>query len=192
MSAPNTHSTHSHSEKVCPWWLCLTFDNSLRWLIHNPERILAGLVQQDQTALDLGCGMGYFSIPLARLVGPEGVVICIDLQAQMLAGVRRCAERAGVADRIRLCQAETDHLELTETADFALAFWMLHEVPDQLAFLAEVRAWLKPDGRLLVVEPRIHVDGAAFARSAELARSTGLEPLAYPAVALSRAVLFGA
>ena len=154
MSTDRTSSHHARSGSVCPWWLCPTFDNPLRRLIHNPNRILAGLVQPGQTALDLGCGMGYFSIPLARLVGSEGKVICVDLQEQMLAGVRRRAERTGVADRIRLHRAGTDGLGLTETVDFALAFWMLHEVPDQAAFLAEVRACLKPGSHLLIVEPR--------------------------------------
>jgi SAM-dependent methyltransferase len=192
MSVPDTQSSHSHSDNVCPWWLCPTFDNPLRRLIHNPERILAGWVQPGETALDLGCGMGYFSIPLARLVGPEGKVICVDLQEQMLAGVRRRAERAGVENRIRLHRAGNDGIGLAETADFALAFWMLHEVPDQAAFLAEVRACLKPGGRLLVAEPRLHVGGAEFERSVEVARSAGLEIFAHPAVALSRAVLFQA
>jgi ubiquinone/menaquinone biosynthesis C-methylase UbiE len=190
MSTDHAPSLRSRSGNVCPWWLCPTFDNPLRRLIHNPDRILARLVQPGQTALDLGCGMGYFSIPLARLVGPEGKVICVDRQEQMLAGVRRRAERAGLADRIRLHRAGTDGLGLTETADFALAFWMLHEVPDQAAFLAEVRACLRPGGRLLVAEPRIHVGSAAFARSVEAARGTGLAPIARPAVALSRAALF--
>jgi len=134
--------------------------------------------------------MGYFSIPLARLVGAGGKVICVDLQERMLAGVRRRAERADVVDRIRLHPAGMDGLGLTETADFALAFWMLHEVPDQAAFLAEVRACLRPGGRLMVAEPRIHVGSAAFERSVEVARSIGLEPIARPAVALSRAALF--
>ena len=192
MSTDHAPSLHSRSGNVCPWWLCPTFDNPLRRLIQNPDRILAGLVQPGETALDLGCGMGYLSIPLARLVGPGGKVICVDLQEQMLAGVRRRAERAGVADRIRLHRAGTDSLELEETADFALAFWMLHEVPAQAVFLAEVIACLKPSGRLLVVEPRLHVGGAAFERSVEVARSIGLEPIASPTVALSRAVLFHA
>jgi ubiquinone/menaquinone biosynthesis C-methylase UbiE len=110
----------------------------------------------------------------------------------MLAGVRRRAERAGVADRIRLHPAGSGRIGLDETVDFALAFWMLHEVPNQPAFLAEVRACLKPGGRLLVVEPRIHVSETAFERSVEVARSVGLETGARPAVALSRAVLFNA
>ena len=68
---------------------------------------------------------------------------------------------------------------------------MLHEVPDQTAFLAEVRACLKPGGRLLIVEPRLHVGGAAFERSVEIACGAGLLPVTRPAVAVSRAVLFG-
>jgi ubiquinone/menaquinone biosynthesis C-methylase UbiE len=192
MSTQHTHSAGQPAGNVCPWWLCATFDNPLRRLIHNPERILAGLVQPGATVLDLGCGMGYFSIPLARLVGPGGKVICVDLQEQMLAGVRRRAERTGVADRIRLHRAGTDGLGLTETVDFALAFWMLHEVPDQAAFLAEVRACLKPGSRLLIVEPRAHVSAAALERSVEAAHRAGLLPIGRPDVALSRAALFGA
>jgi hypothetical protein len=67
---------------------------------------------------------------------------------------------------------------------------MLHEVTDQAAFLAEVRACFKPGGRLLIVEPRIHVGSAAFQRSVEVARSIGWEPIGRPAIALSRAKLF--
>jgi SAM-dependent methyltransferase len=192
MSTLHTHSAGPPAGNVCPWWLCATFDNPLRRLIHNPDRILAGLVRPGETALDIGCGMGYFSIPLARLVGPGGKVVCVDLQEQMLAGVRRRAERADVADRLRLHQAEADGLGVDVTADFALAFWMLHEVPDQAVFLAEVIACLKPSGLLLVVEPRLHVGGAAFERSVAIAREVGLLPVARPAVALSRAVLFSA
>ena len=82
-------------------------------------------------------------------------------------------------------------LGVDETADFALAFWMLHEVPDQAAFLAEVLACLRPGGRLLVVEPRVHVGGSTFERSvSDRLRGAGLLPVARPVVALSRAVLF--
>jgi ubiquinone/menaquinone biosynthesis C-methylase UbiE len=191
MSTNRIPTLHSHSDEVCPWWFCWAFDNPLRRLVHNPERILAGLVQPGQTALDLGCGMGYFSIPLARLVGPEGRVICVDLQEPMLSAVRRRAERAGVADRIRLHRAGPDGIGLGDTADFALAFWMLHEVPDQAALLAEVGACLAPGGRLLIVEPRIHVGGAAFERSVEVAVGAGFVQVARPDVALSRAVVLG-
>lgn len=67
-------------QRVCPWWLAYTFDHALRRLIHRPEVILAGLVRPGQTVLDLGCGMGFFSLAMARLVGEQGRVICVDLQ----------------------------------------------------------------------------------------------------------------
>jgi ubiquinone/menaquinone biosynthesis C-methylase UbiE len=189
MSSDQAPTPHRHTAEVCPWWFCYAFDNPLRRLVHDPQRILAGLVQPGQTALDLGCGMGYFSIPLARLVGPGGRVICVDVQEQMLDGVRRRAERAGVADRIRLHQAGPHGIGLAETADFALAFWMLHEVPDQAAFLAEVGACLAPGGRLMIVEPRIHVGSAAFERSVEVAVGVGYSEVTRSDIALSRAVV---
>jgi hypothetical protein len=95
-----------------------------------------------------------------------------------------------VADRIRLHRTGKDGLGVDEATDFALAFWMLYEVPDQAAFLAEVIACVKPGSRLLVVEPRLHVSGAAFERSGSDSAGAGQLPVARPAVALSRAVLF--
>ena len=113
--------------------------------------------------------MGYFSIPLAKMVGPQGKVICVDVQQQMLDGLRRRAAQAGVLSQVTLHRCEPARLGLAEPADFVLAFWMLHEVPDQTAFLAEIAAHLKPNGRLLIVEPRGHVSGAAFHKSVEIA-----------------------
>ena len=190
-SGGSTRADTPEHTLVCPWWLLPTFDNPLRQLIHNPYRMLGGLVHSGQTVVDLGCGMGYFSIPLAQMVGPKGTVICVDVQQQMLDGLRRRATRAGVLSQITLHRCESIQLGLAEPADFVLAFWMLHEVPDQTAFLAEVRACLKPGGRLLIVEPRLHVGGAAFERSVEIACGAGLLSVARPAVAVSRAVLFG-
>lgn len=183
---------HAHSPdsgRVYTWWQRPAFD-PLRRLIHNPQRILAGLVQPGDTALDLGCGMGYFAPALARMVGPQGTVICVDLEERLLAEVRRRAERAGVTERIRLHRAEAGHLGLEEPVDFALAFWVVHEVRDQAAFLAQVRACLKPGGRLLIVEPRGEVGEAAFERTVAIAGATGLVATARPVVTWSRACLF--
>jgi len=82
-------STQTTRAAVCPWWLLPTFDNPLRRLIQNPQRILEGLVQVGQRAADLGCGMGYFSLPMARLAGETGRVYAVDLQPEMLAGLEQ-------------------------------------------------------------------------------------------------------
>jgi 2-polyprenyl-3-methyl-5-hydroxy-6-metoxy-1,4-benzoquinol methylase len=65
---------------ICPWWLCYTFDNPLRKLVHKPERILGPYVHEGQTVLDIGAGMGYFSIFLAKRVGKKGLVNAADVQ----------------------------------------------------------------------------------------------------------------
>jgi ubiquinone/menaquinone biosynthesis C-methylase UbiE len=177
-------------DHVCPWWLISTFDNPLRRLVHKPEQILAGLVGEGETVLDIGCGMGYFSVPLARLVGPAGQVYAVDLQEKMLAGVARRAERAGMLDRIHLHQARPEGLGLLLRADLALAFWMLHEVPDQERFLSAVHNLLRQGGRFLLVEPVVHVSARAFQASVEQARSVGFVPVREVAIKWSRAVLF--
>jgi ubiquinone/menaquinone biosynthesis C-methylase UbiE len=169
-----------------------TFDNPLRRLIQNPYRILNEFVRPGDTVVDLGCGMGYFSIPIARMASPGGKVICIDVQQQMLDGLRWRAEKAGVLSTIALQRCEPTRLGIPEPADFVLAFWMLHEVPDQRGFLTEVQAHLKPTGRFLLVEPVGHVGGKAFQRSIETAEQAGLVIVEKPAVMASRSVLFAA
>jgi ubiquinone/menaquinone biosynthesis C-methylase UbiE len=183
----NTTPSNTHAY---PWWLTYTFDNPLRSWLHNPEKILAGLVDQGQTVLDIGCGMGHFSIGMAKMVGQHGCVIAADLQEAMLTRVQRRAERDGLQDRLRLHRCQPDRIGLTEPVDFALAFWMVHEVPNRPAFLAQVRRLLKPEARFLVVEPRLHVSVAEVQKTIELAYTAGLKLHAEPEVSLSRAALF--
>ncbi len=176
---------------VCPWWLCYSFDNPLRRLFHDPKRLLDPYVKPGMTVVDIGCGMGYFTIDLAKLAGPEGRVIAVDLQQQMLDALGRRARRAGVTDRIILHRCRKESLGVEEPADFALAFWMAHEVPDKPRFFGEIFAMLRPSGRFLLVEPKYHVTAEAFRRTVEMCRERGFSPVDEPAVRLSRAVLMG-
>ena len=177
-------------DHVCPWWLAYTFDNPLRRLLHNPQKILDGLLQPGQTALDLGCGMGFFSIAMARIVGESGQVIAADLQPEMLAILAQRAEKAGVSTQIAYHQCPTpDQLGLSTPVDFILAFWMAHEVPNTERFFRACRQLLKPEAHFLLVEPRIHVPAAQFNHILKMARTAGLVPYIEPKIAFSRAVL---
>jgi ubiquinone/menaquinone biosynthesis C-methylase UbiE len=150
--------------------------NPLRRWLENPKRLLGPHVQPGMTVLEPGCAMGFFSLPLARIVGPEGKVLCVDLQEQMLARLQTRARRAGLADRIEAIHCAPDALGLEEWAgriDLAVALHVVHEVPDQAAFLREVYGLLRPGGRLLIVEPRGHVKPEAFAATLEQAREAG-------------------
>jgi len=175
---------------VCPWWFTYTFDNPLRRLLHDPERLLSTYVSKGMRAADIGCGMGHFTIGLARLVGPSGRVCAVDLQSQQLARVRRRAARAGVEERVELVMATDRSLGLSGAFDFVLAFWMLHEAPSEENFFAEVHACMSPGAALLLAEPILHVTRARFDRSVAIARRQGFaaDPVR-PRVRLSRAAL---
>ena len=177
-------------EHTCPWRLAYAFDNSVRRLLHKPEKILDGLVKKGQTVLDIGCGMGYFSIGMAVMVGDGGRVISVDLQQEMLDILGKRSERAGVRSRIQLHRCQRDRIGITEPVDFALAFWMVHEVSDKAAFLKEVAGLLKGDAKLLVAEPKLHVSASRFDEIVEAARKAGLRAGPELAVRLSRAIIF--
>lgn len=160
-------------DHVCPWWGGYFIDNRLRRWLHKPERFLAPFLSPGMTVLDFGCGMGFTSIAMARLVGEEGMVVSADLQPQMLRTLEKRARRARVAERIRTHICQKDSLALDRTIDFALAFWSAHEVPDLGKLLAEVHACLVPEGRFLVVEPRGHVTPQDMAEMTAKAERAG-------------------
>jgi SAM-dependent methyltransferase len=182
------HPHHGHVH-VCPWWLCFTFDNVCRKLFHNPERLLKPYILPSWTVLDVGPGMGYFTIPAARLVGDTGKVIAADLQQEMLDGIYRRALKAGVGDRVELRKSEPDHIGISEAIDFCLVFWMAHEVPDRTRFFSEISASLKRDGLLLLVEPKLHVSKKGFHSTVEIAKSVGLSEIGQPRVSVSHSAL---
>jgi ubiquinone/menaquinone biosynthesis C-methylase UbiE len=178
------------SNFTCPWWLLFTFDNPMRKMIHNPHKILCPYVSVGSTVLDVGCGMGYFSLELARLVGPTGKVIAADLQPQMLAGLDKRAHKAGVQSVIQPHLCSTDKIGVTEQVDMVFAFWMVHEVANRRAFLQELYSILKPDGILLIVEPLIHLTHKNFEATLDLADELGFIEISHPQVVISRSVIF--
>lgn len=179
----------ARGEHVCPWWACYLFDNPVRKLFHDPNEILSPYVKPGFTVIDIGPGMGYFTIPLLKLVGKEGKVIAIDIQEKMLAVLKRRAIKAGVASRLFTHLSKSDDFGLNDKADFIVAFWMLHEVADQIKFLEDLKKLMKRTASALIVEPRLHVTKMAFDRTIQMAEESGLKIRAYPAISLSRAIL---
>jgi ubiquinone/menaquinone biosynthesis C-methylase UbiE len=176
--------------RVCPWWLAYTFDNPLRRLVHNPGKILSPYLEEGMTVLDTGCGMGFFSIAMAHLVGSGGKVIAVDVQLQILEVLKKRAEKAGVSERIVTVCCEQNKLSVSKKADFALAFYMVHEVPDKGILFRQVISCLKPGARFFLVEPWVHVSRSAFKRTVEIARAAGLVSTGSARVRFSYAQLF--
>ena len=177
-------------DHVCPWWLAYTFDNPLRRLVHNPEKMLQKFIKEGDTVVDIGCGMGYFSIGMAKMVGAKGRVISVDLQEKMLERVRLRAEQKGLLSRITLHKCSSDKLGVNEQADFALGFWMVHEVRNKESFFDEIVAFLKPGAHFLLVEPKMHVSELYFSKITNIAVKAGLTQCSEEKVGLSRAMLF--
>ncbi len=176
---------------VCPWWAApFTIDIPLRRWLHDPQKIVGPYVEPGMTVIDVGCGVGWFSIPMARMVGDQGKVIAVDLQPQMLAMLRRRAEKAGVVARFETHACAQDRLGIRAQADFALAFAMLHEVPDPRRLLGEIHDCLKRGGKLLLAEPPIHVSGKAFAKEVATAEEAGFRVVERPRVRWCHAVAF--
>jgi len=175
---------------LCPWWGGYFIDNRFRRFLHNPEKILAPYVRQGMTVMDFGCGMGFFSIAMAKMAGVDGRVIAVDVQQQMLDVLRRRAERAGVADRIRTHRCVRDSIGVYDPVDFAIAFWSAHETPDSRRLLLEVHRCLVHGGRFFVAEPRGHVSRAAFEGITAAAREIGFTLEKRPRLRLSRAATF--
>jgi ubiquinone/menaquinone biosynthesis C-methylase UbiE len=167
------------SNRVCPVWIGYLLLLPLRRFWQDPRRLLGTLVSDGMTVLEPGPGMGYFTLDLARMVGPAGRVVAVDVQERMLKVLRRRARRAGLLDRIDIRRAEPERLGLEDLAgrvDLALAIFVVHEMPDAGAFFAEAHRALKPGGRLLFAEPKNHVPQEAFDRSLEAAAKAGLTP----------------
>ena len=182
--------TKNISPHVCPHTISFFLDNWLRKLIQHPKRIAGPYIKTGDTVVDMGCGPGFFSIEMAKLVGPQGKVIAVDLQEKMLGHVKRKAAKHGMTERMEFHQCPQDSIGLDCMADFILAYYMIHETPSPLGFLEETRGMLKDGGQLLVVEPKMHVSKSMFEEMLKDAERAGLKTADFPKHKGGRSALF--
>lgn len=177
------------SSRVCPWWMGYLLLSPLRRAFQDPAQILAPYVRPGMTVLEPGPGMGFFTLELARLVGPSGHVMAVDIQSRMLDGLRRRAVKAGLADRVTTRVVQPDSLSVSDLAgqvDFVLAFALVHELPNARTFFADAAASLKPGGALLLAEPTGHVSADAFEDELQAAAAAGLALQERPSIRSNR------
>lgn len=176
--------------QVCPVELADSLDNKLRRWLQNPQKILAPCISEGMAALDVGCGPGFFSIELARLVGPRGRVIAVDLQQGMLDKLAAKISGTDLSTRITLVKCDTSNINFSDPVDFILAFYMVHEVTDQAAFFRQLFPLLRETGKILLVEPKMfHVSQAQFRETLHQAEAAGLISTPGPRLLLSWSAL---
>ena len=180
------------SQLVCPWWAGYLLASPIRRLVENPEELLRPYVWSGMTVLEPGPGMGFFTLPLAQMIGESGRVIAVDIQPRMLSALRRRASKAGLSQRIETRQALPETLGVADLAgavDLVLAFAVVHEMPSAEGFFEQAATVLKPGGRVLLAEPAGHVKERRFAEELAAAQNYGLVEADRLHVSRSHAVL---
>lgn len=173
------------ADHVCPPFVARLLLNPLRRLVENPNRILGPFVGNGMLVLEPGCAMGFFTLPLARMVGIEGKVVAVDIQTEMLAVLERRARKKGLINRIDIREAGANSLgvtDLAESIDFCSVIHVAHEVPDRYRFFGEISHTLKPGARLLLVEPGWHVSEVDYQKSLSAADASGMRRIESPDV----------
>lgn len=177
---------------VCPFWVGYLLACPVRKLLQNPDKILKPYVNEAMTAADIGCAMGFFSLPLAKMVGTNGKVVCVDIQEKMIRKLEKRAAKAGLSGRIETIVCNDKSLGLGDfkgKIDFALAIGVVHEVGDPARFFSEMKEAMKPAGKLLVAEGKSFVSETDFERTVSVAKHNGFEVTDRPQINRGRTVL---
>jgi ubiquinone/menaquinone biosynthesis C-methylase UbiE/type 1 glutamine amidotransferase len=121
----------------------------------QPEKVIDSLeISAGDTVADLGAGAGYFTLRLARRVGPAGKVLAVDIQKQMLALLEKRAAAEGASNVVPILGTETDPHLPRQAVDLVLMVDVYHELSEPAKVLAAVKTALKEKGRLVLVEYR--------------------------------------
>jgi ubiquinone/menaquinone biosynthesis C-methylase UbiE len=172
--------------RVCPVELANSLDSKIRRWLQNPQNILSPYVKEGMKVLDIGCGPGFFSVEMAKMVGTTGKVFAVDLQEGMLQKLRNKINGTPLEQIIQLIKCEKDKIVVPEKVDFILAFYMVHEVPDKNKFFTALKNYLNDGGEFLIVEPKLfHVSKKEFASTISKAEAAGFKAAEGPKLSFS-------
>jgi predicted methyltransferase len=119
----------------------------------KPDQVVAALgLKKGETACDIGSGPGYFTLRLARAVGPSGFVYAIDVEARMLQALRERLERAHVRNVAPVLAVSDDPLLPHGACDVVLVVNTYHQFPGRAGYLKRLRQSLKPQGRVVNID----------------------------------------
>jgi 2-polyprenyl-3-methyl-5-hydroxy-6-metoxy-1,4-benzoquinol methylase len=144
------------------------------------------------TVLDIGFGSGYFSLGMARMVGPDGLVVCVETEYDKIESLKLKAADSGLAERIdpRICSDSSLAVDdLSGQIDFSLAFFVVHHATDVATLMAGTQKALKLGGKFLIVEPSHHASASYCEAVESAAGQAGLSVVGHPKFIRTWAVL---
>jgi ubiquinone/menaquinone biosynthesis C-methylase UbiE len=114
------------------------------------SRLLEAGLEEGQTVLDYGCGIGSYTIPVARIVGKDGMVYALDIHPLAIEAVENRRARQNLANIRTICSGRDTGLP-DNSVDVILLYDVLHLVDDKAGLVQELHRVLKPDGRLSIL-----------------------------------------
>ncbi len=164
-------------------------ESSFRYIFQNPKKILENFLKPGMTVLDLGCGPGFFTTEIARILGSSGKVFAADVQNGMLEKVKQKISGSNLEYIVQIHKCQEESLNLTDKVDFVFAFYSFHEMSSLDNIIDEIKLLLKPGGEIFIAEQKFHVPKSTFIDIVGKMRKRGFEITRQPKVFLSRAVL---
>jgi len=135
--------------------LAAILESRLRYSVFGPDKRLNGAgVRPGQAVLEIGCGTGFFTIPAARRLGPQGSLVAMDILPVSVAAVAARVSAAGLTN-VRVIEGSALDTQLAaESVDVALVFGVVPAPGLPLkGLLAEMHRVLRPDGTMAVWPP---------------------------------------
>jgi len=168
---------------TCPVWIAYLLASPVRRMLESPADLVLSLLKPGQRVLELGPGLGFFTVPVARALQSTGKLVCVDVQQAMLERLGKRLVKRGLRDRVelRLCrQSDLGLAEERERCDLALAMHVLHETPEPAVTVRVLASCLKPGGQLLMVEPAGHCAQEVWQAENAAAEQAGLVRRPHP------------
>ncbi|MBN1187527.1 MAG: class I SAM-dependent methyltransferase [Bacteroidales bacterium] len=180
----NLFNTHLH-----PMEKAGALESRFRLFLQNPRKILRKYIHSGMTVLDLGCGTGYFTLEIAKLLNNSGKVIASDVQKGMLELLRQKILNSELQILIEIHNNQENAIFLTEKVDFILAFYSFHEMKYIDSIICDLTRIIKPETMIFISEQKFHVSKNTFNKIIEKMENSGFEICERPVIFFSRTVI---
>ncbi len=143
---------HRHRERSAEEWAqILERKDRDEW--QKPDEVVGALgLESGQSAADIGAGSGYFSVRLARAVGPHGKVFAVDIQQDLIDHLAGRAKQQGLANLAPVLGSPHDPALAAASVDLIFICDVVHHIENRQAYYTKLAKALRPGGRIAIVD----------------------------------------